>query len=545
MKKQIAFALALAIGVSALAGCAKTETTKSGGGSDLSNLNTTGFPIVKEKINMTMMGINIPNVVDWNENKFFERMEEKTNIHFDCTPIPNQSAAEKISLAFASDDLPDVWFKMNFTQEDEVKYDAEGQLIPLQDLIDQYAPTIKAVIDGEYDLGGGEYTLPNGEKMYAPPGYGNIREAITLRNGNIVTLPQVRHQLNQEQFWLNKNWLQKLNLSEPKTTQDFYEIMKAFKEGDPNGNGQADEIPFSSCAEWSINTLKRFMSAWGIYFNDYDLFEDAGKVVYAPLTPEFKEAMIYFNKMYKEGLIDQEFFIQSVEQYMAKAAGDNNKLGAVNGYSAPVPPSRYKEYTAMTPISTSADVEGLHPATTGITPGTFAITKNNKYPEATIRWVDYLYTEEGSTLSGYGVENEDFAYNEDGSWDYLNYDPSDPTKTTGKVTIQLGVPGPGIFLTEFNAKVNNPDDQLLAVEVSKVNRHIRLPFPPLYYEESDSKRMKSLNVDLSGYVEQMMAKFIVGEMDIEENWATFESTLKGMGADELVSIAQKTYDFSK
>ena len=42
-----------------------------------------------------------------------------------------------------------------------------------------------------------------------------------------------------------------------------------------------------------------------------------------------------------------------------------------------------------------------------------------------------------------------------------------------------------------------------------------------------------------------MAKFIVGEMDIEENWATFESTLKGMGADELVSIAQKTYDFSK
>ena len=178
MKRKLILTLALIIGLTSLGGCAtKTEETEKTA-SDLSNLNLTGFPIVKEKITMTMMGINIPNVVDWNENEFFKRMEEKTNIHFDCTPIPNQSASEKISLAFASDDLPDVWFKMNFTQEDEVKYDAEGQLIPLQDLIDQYAPTIKAVIDGEYDLGGGEYTLPNGQTMYAPNGYPDIRGAM-------------------------------------------------------------------------------------------------------------------------------------------------------------------------------------------------------------------------------------------------------------------------------------------------------------------------------------------------------------------------------
>ena len=69
-------------------------------------------------------------------------------------------------------------------------------------------------------------------------------------DGHIYSLPELLPQLHyigsaNDTFWINKAWMDTLGLEEPKSFDELYEVLKAFKEGDPNGNGEADEIPLS------------------------------------------------------------------------------------------------------------------------------------------------------------------------------------------------------------------------------------------------------------------------------------------------------------
>ncbi len=84
------------------------------------------------------------------------------------------------------------------------------------------------------------------------------KDLITAPDGNIYALPQVNecyHCMYQQRMWIYKPWLDKLGLKMPTTTDEFYEVLKAFKTKDPNGNGKADEIPLSGSIQASSSHL--------------------------------------------------------------------------------------------------------------------------------------------------------------------------------------------------------------------------------------------------------------------------------------------------
>ncbi|MBO1912935.1 hypothetical protein J4G37_50035, partial [Microvirga sp. 3-52] len=141
-------------------------------------------------------------------------------------------------------------------------------------------------------------------------------------DGNIYSFPQMA----EPEFTsyrmgpkprINEEWLEVLGIDMPETTEDFYQYLKAVKEGDPNGNGQADEIPFGAP---SIGMLVNYLQGSfglankGNSNRNVDLDPETGELRFFQKTDEYKELLQYVNKLYSEGLIEQSIFTSTMEQ---------------------------------------------------------------------------------------------------------------------------------------------------------------------------------------------------------------------------------------
>lgn len=249
-----------------------------------SNFNETGYPIVDEKIELNFVFNSQTMTQDLDKLPVFQELEEKTNIHINWD-ICRSGWEEKKATMLASGDLPDAFFGSGIEDADitaNLDY-----FVPLEDLIDQYAPNIKNVFEKD----------PITEKMS------------TFPDGHIYGLPQRMplRPTSNDTLGINKTWLDKLGLEVPTTLDEFYDVCMAFKTQDPNGNGIADEIPFNFAnfddARWF--TARTLLGAWGdmydMTFNYLSVRDDA--VSYMPTLDSYRELVIFLNRMYQDGLI--------------------------------------------------------------------------------------------------------------------------------------------------------------------------------------------------------------------------------------------------
>lgn len=147
-------------------------------------------------------------------------------------------------------------------------------------------------------------------------------KTVTAIDGNIYALPEVNdcyHCSMSQKMWIYEPWLKKLGLEMPKTTDELYNVLKAFKENDPNGNGKKDEIPLSITQKSWRSTIDAFLMNSFIYNPVYGssskhMFIKDGKLDVAFNKPEWREGLRYLNKLYKEGLIAPESFTQDENQ---------------------------------------------------------------------------------------------------------------------------------------------------------------------------------------------------------------------------------------
>lgn len=523
MKKGLKTILITTVGGAVLlAGCSgKTEEPKAENG-QAKNFNAEGYPIVSEKVTMNMMGSKAAIHGPWNEMVLFKEMEKMTNIHFEFNTPPQANYQEAKNLAFASRQLPDVFFNSLLTPDDEVTYGSQGYLIPLEGLIEKYAPNLK-------------------KRMEANP---DIKKSITTMDGHIYALPLIIDQPRAfvpNRIWLNGEWLESLGITKlPETTDDLYELLKQFKNGDPNKNGKADEIPMSNV---KLNNLEGvLLPAFGLLGREVEVKD--GKVRFNPVQNEYKEYLSYLNKLFNEKLLDNEMFVQTSQQMAAK--GNSNQIGAFVG-SAPdlvlkvaKPEDNYK-HPMLAPLTSKFNSEKLTMRASNIRRGTFAITSYNKNPEATMRWVDYLYSDEGSRL---GFLGNSYKWLDDAKtkWTFVAPDGVNPEEYRAKLTPDVGGQLPLIKERDFDSKRDNGKGLDLNKMVDeKLNPYAKREYPDVYFTSEEQKRLNVVKTDIKTYVEQMEAKFIVGQEPFTK-WDDYVNTIKKMGLDEMLKIYQDAYD---
>ncbi|MGO4936301.1 extracellular solute-binding protein [Fundicoccus sp. Sow4_H7] len=490
-----------------------------------------GFPIVEETITMTMMGPGI-GIAEWEDMPMLQVYEDMTNIDFEYITPPNSDFGTRFNLAFASGDLPDVFFGVGgdvFSSAIEVDYGEQGLLLPLEEMIEEYAPNLFALLEERPD----------------------IRKSITTNEGHIYTLPMISEEFNAPQvgapMWFNKTWLDALGVEElPKTTEEMYDLLIRFRDEDPNGNGIADEIPITEGGMLRIRTAfaPAFgMKTWGIEEND-------GIVRFTPILDEARAYLQYMNRLYSEGLIDQEIFSQANEQKASK--GENNLVGMFSEFN----PQFFIQgeimmHPMMHPLTSEWQETPLAPLSQGISRGAFAITKNNPYPEASLRWADYFYTEEGFTFLNHGPEGYLWVWeDEEGGNRILNPElgitVDEIEDVRGEITPDYGIAPPGRRitlppiggeLTEFQEFTRNETQE-------KVVAFGEIPYPLTYLTTEEREVINSIETDLWTFLENSEAQFITGQMDIndDEVWANYVSTIENMNIEEFVRIHQDAYD---
>ncbi len=536
MKKKYVAIASLLLATSLLAACGG-DTGKADTKSDV-KVEATGMPIVKEKIKMTMMAPGLGQT-EWDDLASAKALEELTNIDFDYITPPDTDFLTKLNLAFASDELPDVIFGAGgkLTNAQQADYGSQGRLIPLEDLIDEYAPNLKAILDKHPEF----------------------RKSITAPDGHIYSLPRLypeetSNPIYISPLWYNGEWLEKLGIKElPKTTDELYDLLVRFKNEDPNGNGKQDEIPLSDGNKLLIIRMW-LMPAFGMKAQGIE--EVDGTVRYAAASDNYKEYLEFLHKCYEEGLLDKEVFSQSPDQYQGNTETD--KVGLFGAYASYMATGKNPEDALTDPLfqQLTSDIQStpLAPGHPRVSTGVFAITNKCASPEAAMRWADYLYTDEGSNLMSQGPEGVWWEYAENSEGEkvrvYVGDDKQKMEEDRGKVGMDYGLVTPGVSVDNNQDPVRaNADDPATSIwtefvgkeTAKKIIPYAEVPFPIVYMTKDEIDKVADNSTDISTYVEQMEAKFITGVESLD-NYDNYVKTLKSMGLDDFVKVYQGAYD---
>lgn len=528
MNKWIAVSMGTTLTLSLLAGCSSkenTSATNTPANTTAKNSNVTdkGLPVVKEPVTIKVFAPkrfasqNLNDILLWNEYK------KLTNVNVEWTDVIREQMVEKRNIVIASGDLPDAFYGNKFSATDLQKYGQQGAFIKLNDLIDKYAPNLKSLMDKDP----------------------NIKKAITMADGNIYSVPTLVDpnfkSVKSGQFlWYQKSWLDKLGVSAPKTTDEFYSFLKKVKETDPNiipvGGGAIDKLITVIQGSWGLANR-------GMSHPYVDVDPKTKALRFIPAAPEYKEMLQYINKLYTEGLLDKDTFSGSSDQQIAN--GIQGKYVVHPGYD-PGPVFKQNGYVGGVTLKGPHGDELFSNTVSNIfNIGNFAITKNNKNPEATMRWVDNLYSDEGSKLFFMGLENTTFKKLPDGSLDYVDSIKNNPNGLTQDQAVSqyltwVGVGYPGILKQEFFKGAEGTEKSIQAMK----NVEAQLPkdvWMPFLYTQEETDRLNALKADIETYVKESLAKFITGNVSFTE-WDKYVSTLQKMGLEEYMKIYKAAYD---
>jgi putative aldouronate transport system substrate-binding protein len=506
-------------------GTAVKEPAKSG-------VSPTGFPISKENIQLSIMMKKGPNQFPWKDLWVSKHLNEKLGGTTTAIEIDESAWLEKKNLAFATGELPDIiWSNTALTASDVITYGSQGLLIPLNDLIDKYAPNIKKTLDSKPDL----------------------KKTVTALDGKIYALsvpifPKREPVIGR--YWLNMEWMTKLGLKTPTTLDEFYNVLKAFKERDPNGNGKADEIPASGTASGnSPNPIDMIvLTALGYLEKGITLDKSGTKVVYSPAQPEFKEYLIYMNKLFKEGLIDPEYYTQNIQTFRGKASKDQVGFFFDGAHFVAVGLDKYTNYASFPPLTSPQSTTKMWPIQRVATSGglnTMAITSKNKYPEASIRLLDYAFTEEGGKNIRFGPElgvvqaDGGIVNNSDGTWELKS-----PAGVSSNDYRMKSVTNMSLAIADEAYLKNKEVPEQASLTKNLVENMLpygKPVYPNVFLTNDEQEKINKIQTDLKTYATQMEAKFTVGDTPISK-WDEYISTMEKIGVNDMVKIYQTAFD---
>ncbi|TVY08110.1 ABC transporter substrate-binding protein [Paenibacillus cremeus] len=499
------------------------------------------FPITKEKTKLRVMVKGSSIVENFATNEFSKWLEEKTNIQIEWEVAPEKTFQEKLNVSLASGDYPDVLLNMSVSPIQQSIYGKDGVFLPLNQYIDKYGVETK--------------------KMFQEVPY--AKEQMSLPDGNIYSLPQINqcyHCSLGQKMWINQAWLDKLGLKLPTTTDEFAQVLKAFKEKDPNGNGKADEIPLVGATNGPASTLEYFLMSSFIE-KDFNLkYVKDGKVQVAFNQPEWKEGLKYLNKLYADGLISAQTFTQDRNQLKQMGMNpDAAIIGAVPSQNQTVfvdaDSPRFKDFVALPPLKGPTGVRSAPFNPYQIINGMFVITNKAKNPAAAFRLADFLLSEEATLRSTIGRPGQEWDKAASGD---LGLDGK-PAKwkqlvTFGKLqNVHWAQAGPSLRTNEFRmgqyADPKNPLEIILFKETKEKYEPYAIKLektvPPLFFTNEQAEELANLEKTITDYRTEFFAKAVTGGVDIEKEWNNYLATLDKMNLKRYLEINQQAYEQTK
>ena len=547
MKRFVTLMIVFAMLFAAVPAFADVTTSKAG-----------EFPITSEKVTFDVW-IEGGSDTDWSNNGWLKETEEITNIAINVIPSSSADALNKRNLLLASGDYPDMFltdWTAIFSQADVMQFGVKEEiLVPITPYLEEYGKEINYIFDYNpiFKL---TSTAPNGEI------YG------------VARFSECYHCSAYPKMYMRQDWLDKLNLQMPTTTEELREVLKAFVTGDPNGNGEADEIGLTGATTW--NTMLEYCLLGWSFQNikpDFWLYlTDAGEVDFAARTEAYREGLRYIKSLYDEGLIDPAAFSQKDDQMAQTVRQDPKIVGAYVCDHVAMGVSNadydeYKTYQIVKPVegpsgmraqpqnANEGEVQGFH----GV------ITDACEYPEAAFRWLDYQLSEESMVKKGWGKEGVGWEIAPEGTKDLFGNpakwvrlptdETANPEAYAENKAYMFGIGPQADLAARRLAQLPEVDDiyltenyeQRITLDTNQVVEFInpvRLP-STLFVAEQDSDEFNEIKTNLKDFVRKTCVQFIIGERDIENGWDAYLDELNNFKVDRYVEIYSAAYKASQ
>lgn len=546
IKSLIVLGIVVGVLSSAMVGCSSKnndKTTKSDVNEESKYSEPGTYPVVKEPITVTAFAGLRPGVssYDYDKNSYTKHFTDKFGINFKWQTSTASDAQTKRNAMITSGTYPDLFFDSFFTPEELLLYGEQGILIPLNDLIDKYAPNYKKMLED----------------------YPTIKQSITSPDGNMYALSKVgwaTHMRASQKMWINKVWLDNLGLEMPTTTDEFYEVLKAFKEKDPNGNGIADEIPLSGSTNgWGTKPENFLMNAFVPYnIKNMGLFLEDGTIKKTQLTERYKKGVEYLNKLYEEGLMDNLTYSQNNDQL--KKIGTNpgdTILGCYAASSVTVPmdtaTDRWLDYVAVPPLKGPDGEQNIaYIPETAL--NVLSITDKCKDPIAVILAFDSMFqTEDFSDVlwNLIGEKGIDYKDAEKGEVNFIGEQATykNITKNDEKDGRYWNQIGPYLRIPDWELLWTTNEKDVEGILYNEtVNKYLQYKpddkdiLPVLVLEQEDSRRVVDIRQAMDKYVDESFVEFVIGEKDIDKEWKNYLKELDKIGSKEYIEIYQKAYE---
>lgn len=452
-------------------------------------------------------------------NPIMKAAEEKTGVLLKSNVSKNTSdSTQALSLMMSSGKLSDV---ITIQRKDAELYGKSGALVALDTLIDKHAPNFKKFLEENPDVKK-EITCVDGHIYYIPFMYDT--EAMKVSMG----------------WFIRKDWLKKLGLSEPQNVDELYNVLKAFVEKDPNGNGKKDEVGYF-CRLSNPNSLT---ALWGAS-NGY--YIENGKVKFGPMQPEFKEAYKNMAKWFKEGLIDKELYTRSnardvllssdqggcTVDWIGSTSQYNDKLGGnISGFnfSSILPPANTKGIRYS--LDSREKVYGVG----------WSMSVQNNQKEKTMEFFDFWFTPEGKRLANFGIEGKQYDL-KDGKpifKDSILNSSIAVLDELHKVGVQWNDMG---YMQDFDYERQwLTKDAAETMSNYQQNVTFKTAYPNLSFTEEESDRLSVIDGNIDSRLLEITQQWLLGQVDVESSYDTLIKELNDMGMSESVKIHETAYE---
>ncbi len=518
-KKVFAVILAALLSASVFSGCGSEPGGSGSESSGSTEKEHVGYTMpLKESATISIMCSENPNGESLPKTDVWKEFEKMTNVKIDwdlIEPVDYQQVAS-VRLS-AGSDLADIVVLPG--NDIDMKYQSSGLFVPLNDLIDTYGVNVPKRFEDNPAM---KAQLTNDE--------GKIYFLCSRQMPSCVP----------RQLMFNMDWLEEIDAEVPTTTDEFYEVLKKFKENDLNHNGQKDEIPFTGVYT-SLQVV--IGGSFGLDLDNDFTVDDEGVVTCSLIDPNLKKYLAYMNKLYEEGLLDKEFPSKTAELLTSNAGAD--KVGCMADWSWFQMTYSMLEEGYEYSTSTDGKWMGAMPlkSETGHQQmfarseigGLTGITSSCENKELAYQVMDYIWSEEFQTIHNWGKEGVSWE-EKDGERVFTEAKKNDPEidRVSGRGE------GPMLWQDEETNYAQLADWH---INIDKELQNYVVPcFPSVYGTPDEADILAMYNSEITTYADQQMLLFITGEADVEKDFDAYVETLKGMGIDDVIKVKQAQYD---
>lgn len=522
------------------------------------------LPLTTEDVTLTIGICANALTTDYENNYLTQYLEEKTGVKLDFFLFPSDSteAKQKLSLMVAGGEkLPDIIY-LSLSDAERFNYGRDGYFIALNDYLENDTYYWSLALDQWASAKQKEDAIkyaksPDGNIYAYPEYYCDPADASALYMS------------------VNKTWLDRLGLEVPTTTEELYNVLKAFKEQDANGNGDPnDEIPLIGHSKWmgDVNTYLMNAFIYDAFSSDfgYQLTSENGQLSAPFIQEAWREGLKYINKLVSEGLLSTVSYSQTdadLKAIMQLPADQISTVGVMVGHPSPIFGSENTHVLEYVGIPSLTGPEGVNyaPFATQLATYKAFITADCACPELAFRFLDACAETTTSLTIRFGEQDKNWAYTTEG---VSRYSPiGDEFKVVYEQYSTTDNPAP--WTTENNVIWHEHCFQMLPpylygssaftpydsqYQEYKLGELCYNTFPARYnlhpeempikilFNEDETDRINDIQNSIQTYVNEATVRFALGQLDVDKDWGAYLNELNAMGLDEYMAISQAAYD---